>query len=226
MVVRDVMTANPVAIEPDTTLEEATRLMRERKFRHLPVLRGGKLVGIVTWTDLMRAAPSPATSLSVWEIPALLAKAHVADVMTREVITVGPNTLVEDAAYLLRKHKIGALPVTDQGSLVGIVTESDLFDALIYLRGGDIAGVHLSVNLHNGVEDLVSLARALQPLFDGSERIALSVRLNGSVRRADLRIATDSPLLLAEHLAAAGLEVSHLRFEPAVRDDKTRVGQN
>lgn len=220
MLVRDVMTANPVVVEPDASLEEATRLMREMKFRHLPVMRGLSLVGIVTWTDLMRASPSPATSLSLWETPALLARARVADIMTQDVITVEAATPVEDAAHLLRKHKIGAVPVTESGGLAGIVTETDLFDALIYLRGGDIEGVRLSVSLPNGMNDLGVLARALGPLFVGPERIAVSVRLNGAVRRADLRISTSSPLLLAEQIAAVGLEVSNLRFEAPLRTNR------
>jgi acetoin utilization protein AcuB len=120
----------------------------------------------------------------------------------------------------LRKHKIGALPVTEGGGLAGIVTETDLFDALIYLRGGDIEGVRLSVHLPNGIADLALLARALEPLFVGPERIAVSVRLNGAVRRADLRISISSPLLLAEQIAAVGLEVFNLRFEPPMRTNR------
>jgi len=125
---------------------------------------------------------------------------------------------VEEAAALLRKHKIGCLLVVERDQLVGIVTESDLFDALVYLRGGDLEGVRLSLVLPGGLQDLGRLVQALQALQPERWGLALSVRLDGVVKRADLCVTDVPPLVLAEYLGAAGLQPFHLRFPtPAER---------
>jgi len=218
MLVRDCMTPNPATIEPEASLDEALGLMRALKVRHLPVLSGAALVGMLTWTDLMRAA-SPATALlgSV-EFPALLVKVHVKEVMTPEPITVSPETPVEIAARVLRERKIGSLPVVEDRMLVGIVTETDLFDALTHLLGGDFRGVRMAVELPNGLADLVTLVQTLAPLVGvGKGALTVTARLDATSRRGYLRVSTGSPLVLAESLAVAGLEVSHLHFEPPLR---------
>ncbi len=133
MLVRDRMTTSVCTVSPDSPLERALVLMRSRHIRRLPVLQQGRLVGIVTWTDLMRA--SPASTLSRWEIPALLKEAQVHEVMTPSPETVSPETPLEDAAAIMRRRKIGGLPVVKNGALVGIVTESDIFDAFRNLLG-------------------------------------------------------------------------------------------
>lgn len=213
MLVRDYMTLNPTTVEPDTTLDEALGLMRRQRIRRLPVLQEGRLVGIVTWTDLMRASPSSATSLAVWEIPPVLEKARVLEVMTENPIVVEPGMPVEEAARILRERKIGGLPVVEEGNLVGIVTESDLFDALIYLLGGDIQGIRMTVDLPNGLRDVGRLAEALAQ-DDEAPTMAATVRLDTTTRRGYLRVATSSPLLVAERLAIGGFRVSNLRYAP------------
>jgi acetoin utilization protein AcuB len=105
MLVRDRMTANVFTVTPETSLESALTLMRSRHIRRLPVLQQGRVVGIVTWTDLMRAQPSPATSLSRWEIPALLEKAQVRDVMSKSVETVATDAPLEEDATIMRQRQ-------------------------------------------------------------------------------------------------------------------------
>ncbi len=212
MLVRDVMTANPHTIATTASAREALARMQTLRIRHLPVLRGSKLVGLVTWTDLMRAALPPATgdgSTRPVEIPERL---RVSDVMARELHTTAPDAPVEEAAALLRKHKIGCLLVLERDQLVGIVTESDLFEALVYLRGGDLDGVRLSVALPGGLADLARLVQALEALQPDRLGLVLSVRMDGVVKRADLCVTQVPPLVLAEHVAAAGLQPFHLRF--------------
>lgn len=217
MFVRDCMTPDPKTVEPDTRLDEALGLMRALRVRHLPVVHGAGLVGIFTWTDLMRASPSPATALAVWEIPGLLKTAQVQDVMTRDPLMVSPEVPVEIAARMLRDRKIGSLPVIERQMLVGIVTESDLFDALIFLLGGDIHGVRMSVELPDGLRDLARFVDALSQLVSQKGAVTVSARLDKVSRRGYVRVATSSPLVLAEHLATAGFEVSNLRFEPPAK---------
>jgi acetoin utilization protein AcuB len=131
MKVRDLMTATPITTGPDTPLLEARHVMLGRRVRHLLVTDGPKLVGIITDRDIRLNLPSPATSLSVWEINYLLARLTVASVMTKALVTVGSGWDPRDAAVLMLDHKIGALPVDDDGRLVGIITETDLLRAYV-----------------------------------------------------------------------------------------------
>ena len=120
MRVRDVMTASPITVPPDTPVLDARHLMLERRIRHLPVTdERGELMGIITDRDIRLNLPSQATSLSVWEINHLLARLTVDKVMTQAVLTVGPDRGARDAAQLMLDHTIGALPVVDGGRLVG-----------------------------------------------------------------------------------------------------------
>lgn len=126
MRIKDVMTPNPISVEADTLIMDAQKIMKENKIRRLCVMRKGRLVGIVTNHDLLKASPSPATSLSVWEINYLWGKMKVSDVMTKNPVTVSSETSFEDALALGQERKIGSFPVVDDGRLVGIATESDI----------------------------------------------------------------------------------------------------
>jgi CBS domain-containing protein len=127
--VRELMTREPLSVSLDTPVVDARRTMLEHRFRHLLVTDGGRLAGIITDRDIRLNLPSPATSLSVWEINYLLARMTVASVMTTGVITVDPDRDAVEAARIMLDHKIGALPVVDGGKVVGIMTETDILRA-------------------------------------------------------------------------------------------------
>ncbi|MCJ7833227.1 MAG: CBS and ACT domain-containing protein [Deltaproteobacteria bacterium] len=130
------MTKDPITVTPDTLAIEAQNIMKENKIRRLPVVEKGKLVGIVTFRNLIEAAPSSATSLSIYELNYLIMKMKVKDLMKKNVITVSPEDLVADAIALGMKHDIGGFPVLDnRGNLVGIVTETQISRALMQLFG-------------------------------------------------------------------------------------------
>ncbi len=138
MLVEKWMTKSPVTVNEGDSLATAIRLLKEKRVRRLPVLREGRLVGIVSDRDLKEASPSKATSLDIWELHFLLEKLTVADVMTRKVVTITPDTTIEKAALLMMEKKIGGLPVVDAAkNLVGILTEDDVFRALV-----EVTGVH------------------------------------------------------------------------------------
>jgi acetoin utilization protein AcuB len=130
--VSDWMTRDVVTAEPNTFMLEAHRLMRGNNIRRLPVVKRGKLVGIMTRSDVRSAEPSAATTLNVWEMNYLLAQLKVKDVMTKNPITVRPDDTIKRAAELMHENRIGALPVVEKDNhLVGIITESDVFRILI-----------------------------------------------------------------------------------------------
>jgi acetoin utilization protein AcuB len=131
MDVSELMTAPPITASPDMPVLEARQLMIDKRIRHLLVTEGPNLLGIVTDRDIRLNLPSPATSLSVWEINYLLARLTVESVMTRTVITVDPRRDARAAAQLMLYHKIGAVPVVDGATLVGIITETDLLRAFV-----------------------------------------------------------------------------------------------
>lgn len=135
--VKDMYTRDVVTVDPETSAPAAGKLMGEKNIRRLPVVKDGKLVGIVTLSDLMRAAPSPATSLSVWEINYLVDKIKVKEIMSKTVHTVSPDDNLRAAARLMLEHKIGGLPVVEDGRVVGILTESDVFRTMIDMLDGD-----------------------------------------------------------------------------------------
>jgi acetoin utilization protein AcuB len=135
MIVRELMTGAVITAPQSMPILDARSLMLKERIRHLPVASPeGRLLGIVTDRDIRLNLPSRATSLSVWELNHLLAKLTVGEVMTTGVISVGPDRPAREAAQLMVEHQIGALPVEDEGRLVGIVTETDLLRAFIRME--------------------------------------------------------------------------------------------
>jgi acetoin utilization protein AcuB len=146
MLVGDRMTKRPITITEDTGIDKALELMHSEKVRRLPVLdKHGQLVGIVSELDLLKASPSPATSLSIYELPYLLSKIKMRDIMTRDVVTATEDMPLEEAALIMAENKIGGLPVMRGDKLVGIITETDLFKIFLEMLGAREEGVRLSM---------------------------------------------------------------------------------
>jgi acetoin utilization protein AcuB len=131
MNVSDIMTTNVVTIPSSTSIADAKRIMEAHRFRRLPVVDKGKLVGIVTERRLEQVSPSKATSLSVWELSYLLDKTTVKEIMARDVLTVSPDISAEESVALAQSHKVGTLVVVEDGRVVGIVTTNDFFYKIV-----------------------------------------------------------------------------------------------
>ena len=130
------MTPKPVTLKPSDSIARAIDVMKERKIRRIPIVDGGKLVGIVSDRDLKDVSPSRATTLDIWELHYVLDKLKLKDVMTKNPWTVSPEMPIEKAAQLMLEKKVEGLPVVDgRGALVGILTEGDIFKALVDLTG-------------------------------------------------------------------------------------------
>jgi len=131
MYIRDVMTSNVVTIPSSTSIADAKRIMQVHKFRRLPVVDKGKLVGIVTEHGLEGVSPSKATSLTVWELSYLLDKTTVKEVMEANVVTIAPEATAEESLAVAQCHKVGALVVVEDGRVVGILTTNDFFYKIV-----------------------------------------------------------------------------------------------
>ncbi len=146
MLVYERMSRHPMTVSPNTPVEQALKRMRDEKVRRFPVVDDDdKLVGIVSDKDLLYAAPSPATSLSIYELHYLYSRITISQVMSREVITVEENDPIEEAARVMVDNKIGGLPVMREGKLVGIITETDIFKTLMEMMGARDSGVRLTI---------------------------------------------------------------------------------
>jgi len=136
--IREMMPRNPVTISPEATFFEAREIFQDKGIRHLPVVdKYNNLVGIVSDRDIREAGPSDATSLHISEVNYLLLRLKVSSFMTPQdkLITATPDTLVEEAVQLMRDHKVGSLPVVEDGKLIGIFTETDALGMLVDLFG-------------------------------------------------------------------------------------------
>jgi len=165
MLVRDRMTAKPVTITETTNLRDALDLVRSNRFRHLPVVdKAGKLAGIVTEKDLVYAAPTPTTTLSIFEVNYILSRMTVAQVMKTSVVTVGPDLPIEEAARVMVDHRIGCLPVLEDGELIGIISDTDIFRVFVEGLGGGHPSLRITVVVPEEVGSLARVTEAVSAL--------------------------------------------------------------
>lgn len=158
MFVRSKMITKPFTISPDQTIPDAHEIMTKNGVKRLPVLKDGKLVGVVSREDIAKASPSMATSLSMNELTYLLAKTKISKVMTKVPLTIRSDALLEEAALMMRDNKIGFLPVVDDDKLVGIITESDILDSFIGLLGFREQGTRLTIEAEDAPGIMAQLA--------------------------------------------------------------------
>jgi acetoin utilization protein AcuB len=212
MLVKDWMTKEPLVVSPKTSVEEAIRTMRKNRVRHLPVVKErDQLVGIVTQTDLLQASPSPATSLSVWEINFLLAKMQVRDAMTTKVVVVDEECPLEEAALVMAEHKFGCLPVVHGKRLVGIITETDLFNIFVEQLGARSTGVRLTLLIRDVKGELSRLTGRIAEL--GGNIVRLTTLPGGEQGQAILTIKVEdvSQEALVQGLSELVIQVLDVR---------------
>lgn len=162
MLVKEKMTRNPITVSEEAAVTEAQAVMRREKIHHLPIVdEEGSLRGIVTEKDLLYASPSPATSLSVYEVTYLLSKLTVGKVMTKDVVSIAEDTPLEDAARIMADNNIGGLPVVRGSLLVGIITESDLFRTFVELFGARQRGVRVTMYIPQVKGELATISSTI-----------------------------------------------------------------
>lgn len=147
MLVKNWMSTEVIAVDASGAMKDANQLLREHKIRMLPVLAKGKLVGVITDRDLKRASASNASALDVYELLYLLSKIRVREIMTQDPVTVPPDFTVEETAEILLHQKISGVPVVAGGAVVGVITQSDIFRALIRLTGLARRGIQFALRI-------------------------------------------------------------------------------
>jgi acetoin utilization protein AcuB len=209
MFVRWKMTPNPIVIDPEVSILDALHIMKENKVRRLPVVAHGKLVGIVTERDLRESPALKATSLSIYELNYLLAKTPVKEVMTRDPITVTPDTTIEEAAVIMRDNEISGLPVVEDGKVVGIVTETDIFDMLVRLLGFR-RGVRLTLSLENRVGAIADLAGIFKELGINIISIVVFEEEYKEQGNVVVRVEAEDVDRVTRALESSGIRVVHI----------------
>ena len=206
------MTPNPVTITSTMSVSDAMHLMRTHKFRRLPVVDNGKLVGIVTDRDLREVSPSPATTLSIYELNYLLAKMQVKDVMKKPVQTIQDTATIEEAALRMCTEKIGGLVVLDaQKAVVGVITETDIFKTFVDLMGLAEGKTRIIID----VTDKIGLLHEVTGIFkDMSLNIGSLVTYPLETGKFELVIRADvqqkEVAELSKRLEAVGCPIAHV----------------
>lgn len=165
MYVQQFMTSQVFTVTPSETIFKAMNLMQTKKINRLPVISGGKLVGIVTDGDLRAASASPTTTLSKYEMNELLSKISIKDVAVKRVITCTPETMIEDAALIMRENKVGALPVMENDKLVGIITHNNILDAFLDIMGARSPGKRIVIEVRDEMgifNEVTSVTKTLE----------------------------------------------------------------
>ena len=209
MLVRECMTVNPLTIAENTPIFEANELLRKNNISRLPVVKDGKLTGIITREDLLKVTPSTATTLSVWELNYVLSKIQVKEGMTKNPITISPGATLEEAAMIIREKKVGALPVIEDGKLIGIITESDIFDAFLDLMGLKQTGTRLTIDFDDRIGAIADLTEIIK--VQGVNIISLALfHLPNKQGQLVLRLEGGQPEKLIKELEANGYKVVHI----------------
>jgi acetoin utilization protein AcuB len=167
------MTPNPMVIGPDASHPEALRLLHKEKFSYLPVVdKAGKVIGVVTEADLLHAAPSSATSLSIYEMNYLLSNLKVHEVMSSPAITIPEDTPIEEAARVMIEKEIGCLPVMQGGKLVGVITETDIFKTFVEILGQGTGVLRITLRSPDQPGELARLTGVIAKLGGNIHAVA------------------------------------------------------
>jgi acetoin utilization protein AcuB len=211
MFVRNYMSSNPITIGLDVSFPEAMGMLRRQKIRRLPVVDKGKLVGIIVEKDLLSNQPSPATTLSIHEMYALLERLRVRQIMSRPVITVEGDCPVEEAARIMVERKIGCLPVMDGEKLAGIITETDIFKALVEVLGGQENGFRLTLRLPDQVGELAKVTARIADAGGNIIAVTSSRLMENKQREVTIKeVGADADALM-EHVRSSETVIVDVR---------------
>ena len=203
------MTANPFTIDSGATVPDAIEMMQTHGITKLPVLRDGKLCGVVSQSDINRALPSDATSLSFGEVAYLLSKLKIYKIMQKNPPTISADAMLEEAAIVMRDSKVEILPVMDEGKVIGVITESDVLDAFIDINGAREPGTRLVIEADDQPGVMSRLARVTGELETNITHIAV-YRTGMESSFVLLGVNTVNTTDLEEAFTKAGFQVRYV----------------
>jgi len=161
MFVGERMSRPVISVSPDAPINDVLIMFKKEKIRRAPVMKDGKLVGIVSEGNLLNASASSATTLSVWEMNYLLSKVTIKRVMSKKVITVDADTPIEEAARIMADNKIGGMPVVSNGRVTGMITETDLFKVFLELMGARQKAIRVTATVDDKRGELARVTKAI-----------------------------------------------------------------
>ena len=211
MKIKHWMTPDPITVNPDTLIIDAKKIMKDHNIRRLPVVdKHGKLAGMVTYRNIIEASPSAATSLSIHELNYLILKLTVKDVMRKNPLTVSPDDKVMDVILQGHQKGIGSFPVVDKAKLVGIVTETEIFSAMIQIFGTKEESRIITLE-GVGSEDSVGVFRRIAEVVEAQNvpmlaMFALPHRTTGGIR-IYIRVKVKNTTPLEKALQEAGFKI-------------------
>lgn len=223
MRVKNRMTRAPITAQPKTTYNEALRLMEQNDITHLPIInKKGDMVGIVTQHDMLEAEPSRVSTLSIFEIASLLDKVTMDQLMSHPVKAVESSCSVSEAAHFMLEENIGCLPVMEEGKLVGIITDSDIFKTFVEVTGGGESGTRIEAKLPNVMGQLASFTRAVTESGGWIVSLALTYDESGEFFYIDMKERGGDEAKLQEELDKMGT-VEYVRFDPCSADQLLEI---
>jgi acetoin utilization protein AcuB len=216
---REKIQKKPVTISPDASFFEARALIHEKGIRHLPVVdKNNHLVGIITDRDIREAAPSDATLLSIQELNYLLGKLKVGSIMTpkEKLITITPDTIIEEAVQLMHDHKIGCLPIIEGEKLYGIFTETDALAHFVDIFGVKVKGTRLTVALEDKPGTMLGVLEIMKKHNVNIISIITPSFMVEGKRIAAIRIQTEDYQNIVKDLEKAGYPVLSVGKWPSI----------
>lgn len=204
MRVSNCMHVSLITVHKETTLAQARDLLHTHRIRHLLVVEGDRLLGILTDRDIRQASPSSAAGRSPEQIAAFLARIPVGQVMARDVRTVSPYTPIEEAARLMIDHKIGCLPVMEGERLAGIITETDILTVLVDLMGIREPSSRIELLLPDEPGALAEVTRIIREHQVNISSVVTMPHREVGRRLVILRLTTIHPQPILKDLTAAG----------------------
>jgi len=211
MKVGEIMSTNVVTVTEDTLVDDAKKIMDAHRLRRLHVMKKDKLVGLVTKHMLLEAAPSPATSLNIWELHYLLSKMTVKEIMVKNPFTISPDMPVEEALQLGQEKGYGGFPVVEDGRLVGMVTESDIVRMMTRVLGVKEKGKRIDIRASNKFGNM----KKIMDVLDKSKTVLLSMMTLPPEEWEKewlvvLRVQSDDVKPIANQLESAGFNVTYV----------------
>lgn len=209
------MSRSVVTVSPDASVLHVRNLLREKNINQVPVVEGRRVVGIITDGDIRKNSASPASTLSVHELNYLLSEMRAGDIMTRNPVTVGPETPIEEAALILNRRRIGCLPVVRDGELIGIITTCDMLNVLLEVMGMGTESARIELTLPSDMGEMGRIAEIVRGLGLSIISMVSTVnRADPATRFAVIRVNTVDARELCAALRGAGYKVTTKYEDP------------